>query len=67
MLICKNVFSPSGEGERQEQLVEELDMEQTNNTNFALFYEVVEWFNTTCCYIFVNEHPFLLSVQNISS
>ena len=60
-------FSPSEEGEWQEQLVEELDMEQTNNTNFALFCEVVEWFNTTCCYIFVNEHPFLLSVQNISS
>ena len=31
-------FSPSGEGERQEQLVEELDMEQTNNTNFALLW-----------------------------
>ena len=60
-------FSPSGEGERQEQLVEELDLEQTTNTNFALFCEMLEWFNTTCFYIFVNEHPFLLSVQNISS
>ena len=60
-------FSPSGEGERQEQLVEELDLEQTTNTNFALFCEMLEWFNTTCCYIFVNEHPVLLSVQNISS
>ena len=30
-------------------MVEELDMEQTTNTNFALFCEMLEWFNTTCC------------------
>ena len=45
-------------------MVVELDMEHTNNTNLALFFEVVEWFNTTYCHIFVNEHPFLPSVEN---
>ena len=48
-------------------MVEELDMEQTTNTNFALFCEMLEWFNTTYCYIFVNEHPFLTSMPNTSS
>ena len=35
-------------------MVVELNMEQTNNTNLALFFEVVEWFNTTYCHIFQN-------------
>ena len=26
-------------------MVEELDMEPTNNTNLALFFEMVEWLN----------------------
>ena len=68
MLIRKNVIFPLVEKVNcRNNMVEELDMEQTNNANFALFCEMLEWFNTTYCYIFVNEHPFLLSVQNISS
>ena len=45
-------------------MVEELDMEQTNNTNLALICEMVEWFNTTYCYIFVNELRKLLAQNN---
>ena len=68
MLIHKNVIFPLvGQVNCRNNMVEEIDMEQTNNTNLALLCEVVEWFNTTYCYIFVNEHLFLPSVQNISS
>ena len=35
-----------------------------NNTYLAMLSEVVEWFNTIYCYIFVNGHTFLPSVQN---
>ena len=45
-------------------MVVELDMEQTTNTNLALFFEAMEWFNTTYYHIFVDEHPFLPSVEN---
>ena len=66
LLIHENViFSLEEQLRCRNSMVEELDMEQTNNTNLALICEMVEWFNTTTyCYIFVNEHRKILAQNN---
>ena len=48
LLIHVNViFSLEKQLHCRNSMVEELDMEQTNNTNLALICEMVEWFNTS--------------------
>ena len=58
------IFSLKEQLHCRNSMVEELDMEQTNNTNLALICEMVEWFNTTYCYIFVNELRKILAQNN---
>ena len=65
LLIRENVIvSLEKQLHCRNSMVEELDMEQTNNTNLALTSEMVEWFNTTYCYIFVNELRKILAQNN---
>ena len=46
LLIHENViFSLEEQLDCRNSMVEELDMEQTNNTNLALICEVVEWWS----------------------